>query len=769
MKQRLFIILALVSASLTTAWADNIQGKITSSAGNAVSFANVVAILKADSSFVDGVVADEDGHYNLEANPRLMLLRVSSIGYETKTVAISSPITNITLSESTNSLDEVTVRAKKPDFKITEEGMMTTITGTALARLGTGSEVLSHIPGVYKSGGGYGVFGRGGALVYLNGRKVINMSDVDNLRSEDIKSVEVITAPGSKYSASVYAVIKIVTHKPAGEGLGMNLRSSIYQGDNTDYYTSARWNYRSGKLDVFGFHSFSRNKTWSKSNLTQRVEADTLWNIALDQNTYVRSMSVSNQLGMNYQIDDNNFLGFRYILGTNPSSKSSNTIVSSVTANDNDFDHLTTQSHNTTTYQPSGLLNAYYEGKIGQAGISWDFDFMHNGSDSRSQQEEESTNQDDRLFASASSTRSLLVATKLASTLQIAKAKLSIGTEYSGARRKDTYSGVGSQIDASRSTTTEHHLSPFADFSYPLPFGQVSAGLRYERVWMHRENGTDEDDRRNYSNFYPNASFTAQFGKTQLGLFYNLKTRRPSYGQLSENIYYGNRFTYQGGNPFLKQERVHSLTLMGARGFFQCSVSYTDRRNAIIYWGEPYQESTSVTLISFTNLNSLKSVSGYASLSPQIGNWWPQLTAGISKQWLGMDTREGRRHFNTPLLSLQFSNTLELGKGWMATANMAYSSKGYSENLYMSRHIFSMNASIYKFLFDRKLTIYLSASDVFKSQKSGNNLYFYQTSTTQINRSDSREVSLTVKYNFNAAKSKYKGTGAGQGEKDRLQ
>lgn len=386
----------------------------------------------------------------------------------------------------------------------------------------------------------------------------------------------------------------------------MNLRSSIYQGNNTDYYTSAGWNYRSRKLDVFGFHSFSRNKIWSKSNLTQRVEADTLWNIALDQDTYVRSMSVSNQLGMNYQIDDNNFLGFRYILGANPSSKSSNTIVSSVTANDNDFDHLTTQSHN--------------------------------------------------------------------------------------------------------------------------------------------------------------ASFTAQFDKTQLGLFYNLKTRRPSYGQLSENIYYGNRFTYQGGNPFLKQERVHSLTIMGARGFFQCSVSYTDRRNAIIYWGEPYQESTSVTLISFTNLNSLKSVSGYASLSPQIGCWWPQLTAGISKQWLGMDTRDGRRYFNTPLLPLQFSNTLELGKGWMATANMAYSSKGYSENLYMSRHIFSVNASTYKFLFDRKLTIYLSASDVFKSQKSGNNLYFYQTNTTQINRSDSREVSLTVKNNFNAAKSKYKGTGAGQGE-----
>jgi hypothetical protein len=38
----------------------------------------------------------------------------------------------------------------------------------------------------------------------------------------------------------------------------------------------------------------------------------------------------------------------------------------------------------------------------------------------------------------------------------------------------------------------------------------------------------------------------------------------------------------------------------------------------------------------------------------------------------------------------------------------------------------------------------------------------------QNSRNDSREVEFTVRYKFNAAQSKYKGTGAGSSEKERL-
>ena len=46
--------------------------------------------------------------------------------------------------------------------------------------------------------------------------------------------------------------------------------------------------------------------------------------------------------------------------------------------------------------------------------------------------------------------------------------------------------------------------------------------------------------------------------------------------------------------------------------------------------------------------------------------------------------------------------------------------------------------------------------------------YGIQTSTTFSEYYDHQRVSLTATYKFNSTKSKYKGTGAGQSEKNRL-
>ncbi len=52
--------------------------------------------------------------------------------------------------------------------------------------------------------------------------------------------------------------------------------------------------------------------------------------------------------------------------------------------------------------------------------------------------------------------------------------------------------------------------------------------------------------------------------------------------------------------------------------------------------------------------------------------------------------------------------------------------------------------------------------------KSGNRMYYNRASSLQINNYDSRKVMLTVRYKFNATRNKYKGSGAGESEKERL-
>lgn len=62
----------------------------------------------------------------------------------------------------------------------------------------------------------------------------------------------------------------------------------------------------------------------------------------------------------------------------------------------------------------------------------------------------------------------------------------------------------------------------------------------------------------------------------------------------------------------------------------------------------------------------------------------------------------------------------------------------------------------------------LSGTDLFHGMKSGNRMYYNRASSLQINNYDSRKVMLTVRYKFNATRNKYKGSGAGESEKERL-
>ena len=96
------------------------------------------------------------------------------------------------------------------------DAMITTVTGSVLEKAGTGEDLLNKIPGVSAEDEEVNIFGSGTAEIYINGRKVRDNSEIDQLSSEQIKRVEVVKNPGARYDASVKAVIRIITKKAAG-------------------------------------------------------------------------------------------------------------------------------------------------------------------------------------------------------------------------------------------------------------------------------------------------------------------------------------------------------------------------------------------------------------------------------------------------------------------------------------------------------------------------------------------------------------------------
>ena len=243
----LLLIMAIYASGQTLA------GKVTDEKDRPLSYANVVFLSLPDSAFVAGAVSGENGGFRLSVDEWKGVLKVSCIGYTTLYKECQAGETlSLQLQADAQLLDEVVVKGDLPKTRLKNGASITTVAGSVLEKAGTAENLLDRIPGVSAGGGSVSVFGRGAAEVYINGRKVRDSSELDQLSSDNIKSVEVINNPGARYAASVKAVVRITTKRAPGEGFGFSNRLvGQYQYDwmALDQFN---FNYRSGGFDLSG-------------------------------------------------------------------------------------------------------------------------------------------------------------------------------------------------------------------------------------------------------------------------------------------------------------------------------------------------------------------------------------------------------------------------------------------------------------------------------------------------------------------------------------
>lgn len=259
-----------------------------------------------------------------------------------------------------------------------------------------------------------------------------------------------------------------------------------------------------------------------------------------------------------------------------------------------------------------------------------------------------------------------------------------------------------------------------------------------------------------------------QLGKVQFQVSYAAKTQRPNYSQLRNNITYANRFTWQTGNPLLKPSVTHDITAVGVWRFFQAMVSYKVLWDYILYWGTQVENQSATTLINYINHDRLPSLTVMLAASPTIGIWNLNASAIVMKQWFSLDAAGQRRTYNNPLFVGSLNNTFTLPAGFLLSADFNYQSRGQVQNITLKRPQYTLNIGLRKSLFNDALSIEARANDLLLGCKQEALLYMESAQMKDLSWSDTRSFSLTVRYKFNAAKSKYKGTGAGQDTINRM-
>lgn len=668
-------------------------------------------------------------------------------------------------------LGEVVVKAHLPQYKKTHEGLLTNVSGTVLSKMGTAEDVLKHVPSIVKKKDGYEVVGKGTPIIYINGRKMQDISELDNIKSSDIKSVEVIQNPGATYDASVNAVIKIKTIKKKGEGFGFDTRSVYWYNKHDNTIQQVNMNYRHNGLNLFTTYKFS-DATWmQKATYEQTVHVDTLWQ--QHNNNEVTGRIESHRLisGFTYDFNANHSIGARYTLTSPGYSRSKDFFDSQVTADGKFYDYIKTDGLTVDKDNPSHQLNAYYNGTLGKTTIDLNTDLYFSTNRAYAYSDEQSQEHDSRNVNSKNRVSNKMVATKLVITSPLLGGNFSYGAEYIHTRRNDDYEVNRTDLLAnSYSKLEEQTASPFIQYARLTPIGNITAGLRYEYVrFKYYDAGIYQPEQsRSFRNLFPIISYGAKIGKVMAQLSYSVKTSRPSYSQLSNNVSYMNRFTRQTGNPYLDNETNHRVELSGVWKFIQFMVNYKDSRNAIIYWAEQMPGNEAITMISRKNVKSLKSMTAYISAAPKIGIWAPQINLGMQKPWFTLHTDVASYRLNRPIFMGNFNNAFSLPCSITLNVDYRYQSKGNTMNVYLAKEQHVLDVSISKSFLKDALTLEIKGNDLLYKCWDADLLYNQKMELLQVSKRGTRDLQLTLRYKFNTTRSKYKGTGAGNAELNRL-
>ncbi len=756
--------------AVMTAAAETFTGRVVDEAQTPIPFANVVLLNSSDSAFVAGTTTDTDGRFSLTGHAAKTLIKITYLGYQTLVLdAPGSDLGTIALEPEATMLGEVVVKGQRPAFKLTTEGLKTEVENTLLSKVGTAKAVLENLPGVQRKKDGLEVFGKGTPLIYINGRKLQTQTELDQISSEDIQSVELITSPGAKYDATVESVILIKTKRPQGEGFSFNTQASYYAAERPDLDLGTNWNYRHKGLDVFGSVWYNDGRSKQDDDVILDVKADTLWHMdeMMDIKSHYNSLYTS--IGTNYIFNDNHSAGFRYDTKAYFLDRTSGTFTADVIANGQFYDHLDNSLYESTKHNMPHTLNAYYNGKVGKTSIDFNTDYVFFKNRETHYNDEVSQEQQSRTVTSYSVVRNQLWAAKLVLSWPLWGGNLQVGSEYDHTRRNDDYINPEQVVPTSFTEQRENNYILFAEYARPLPFGQMKVGLRNENVTTnyYSQGVRIAEQSRNYHHFFPSLGLMARAGNVQLMLNYAAKIKRPYYHELSSSVTYANRFTWQSGNPLLKPSIRHEASLMAMYRWVTLMLNYKHTDDQIVNVGREVPGSESITWLYRENVDNEDAVMLMVTLSPRLGLYQPSLTMGMMKEWIKIPSPAGVISPERPIWIAQFNNNFRLTPTLTASADFSFTSKGNQENISLTKARYRLDLSITKSFLGDHLSVMVKGHNLLNSQDQVQLNYGART-LWQNSRNDSREVEFTVRYKFNAAQSKYKGTGAGASEKERL-
>ena len=663
----------------------------------------------------------------------------------------------------TRELHNVVVTAKQPATKLVGTTLVSVIPGTNLADLGTALDVLAQLPMIKVEDNAVSVIGKNNIEIYIDGRPMRDGNELQQLLSSNLKKVELLMAPGAAYESTTGAVLKITTRHNFMKGLSFTDQFQLQRRRKWSVMDYLALSYRVGNCDFFANGTIHRNNSLAKGMTTNTLIYEGKKTVvgSSQHNTYPTTTGVV-KAGFNYANGPQSFGAYyRYNPERGDFSNTGSEWLNYNPPISSDLDkHTRAYSH---------LASLYYENKFAEKFLlHFDGDFRRsNESNSVATTYPAASNP---AVNSTDKRTSTLWAGKLYLNFPLWNGDFTVGTQDSYTHTSLDYrmlnTSVSEYIPSSMTDARQTSAALFASWSRMFGKFSLSAGARYEYVdYDFKVDGKrDEEVSRRDHLLTPDVSVGYTFNEeSQISLSYKMATVKPPYSQLTGSLNYVGLHQIEGGNPALHDERMHDIQLFGMWKGFMLQADYTCALDTYAYVKQPYPADNLQLLMHPVNID-VSALSLYLVWSKSVRRWTPNVTVGMYRQWLQLDSKR----YNKPIFSYYFDNTISLPHGWLITANISGSSQGDMHTNRFGASWFTMDASVGKTFLNKSLTVKLSATDIFNTANNDWTMNTYGVFVDKRQSYDRRGITLNIIYSFQPRKSKYKGSSAAEAEMKRL-
>jgi outer membrane receptor protein involved in Fe transport len=760
----------------------SISGKVVDANNNAVELANVIVLVENGTEFLKGTSTDDKGFFELE---RLVaatyVIRISFIGFEEFEQKIiltgNLDLKTIQLKESSESLGEVTVIAKKPTITRQPDRLIFNIENTALTE-GSTLSVLKNTPGVNVSDSGVFIK-NANAIVYINNRRVQLSAEelitlLESAPAHSIKSIEVITNPPASYDADSGSIINIIMSKNLVTGYRGSVFANYTQGVFPRYDAGTSHYFKNNKFNLNVNYSYSnkkinRDQDNSVNFLDDANQIEEIWNSDINRNTWSETHNLN--LSFDYYIDDKNTLSltstglytpyFKYNIKNNTNITDENLVFDSRFTSDNlsrdtkynigsnlifrhDFDNsaaLTFNAHYTI-----------YDYERDQNVFSNFFD-ENNVFDTSSE------------FNTLANQDTQIITGKVDYNFPIDETtSFDAGLKYSNINTKSDITRVdiinGSEVINTDNTDAfkydEKVFAAYTNFSKSWDKWDLNLGLRVEQTNIEGVSLTlIETNNQDYLNWFPNVSLSHQLGEN-VSLYgtYKRSITRPSYTDLNPFTFFINENTVALGNPNLVPTyRDHYKIGVSFLEYFTVEAYYINYDGAILEL--PRQNNdTNILAYTPTNLDKMVDYGFDFAFDFYPTNTW-NLYFVTSFYNISQETNFGEGFVELSQWSnySELSNNLSILKDNSLNLNLTLTWVGQSiVNLSTVEDRLFSSLSISKSLLNKKAIISLTVEDIFNYQNETYNVNYLNQLSTSFTDVDSRFIKLGFRYNFGNTK-----------------